>query len=192
VLFGIMSAKSGGGSPTTVTLLVLLFYIVFLIALMFFVYLNYKWLVQIRWNGRTILWKTDFWKSVGMIVGQTLLSIVTVFIYLPAASLRLYRYFTARTVMLSADSGAQPEDAASRKPRSGTQDAGDEIGHLGFDGPLGRGFLVIWGQLLLTIITIGIYLPWAYARIFRWVAKYTYYEPTAEKVPQTVGAELPS
>jgi uncharacterized membrane protein YjgN (DUF898 family) len=39
--------------------------------------------------------------------------------------------------------------------------------------PLGRGFLLMWGQGLLSLITAGIYYPWAMARVGRWVASHT-------------------
>jgi uncharacterized membrane protein YjgN (DUF898 family) len=43
----------------------------------------------------------------------------------------------------------------------------------GFDGPVGRGFLLLWGQTLLVLITLGIYSPWAMARVGRWFAEHT-------------------
>ena len=186
VLFGLMSAGRGAVSSTAVTFIVVLLYIVLLIAMMFFVYLTYKWMVQIRLAGRTIIWKTRFWESMGAILGQVLLTVVTVIIYFPAATLRLYRYFTARTVVQrapaeadSSSTAGQADGSIGADASSGAAQADGEIGRLGFDGPIGKGFLLIWGQTLLTIITIGIYLPWAYARIGRWVAEHTYYERTA-------------
>jgi len=90
----------------------------------------------------------------GAILGQVLLTVVTVFIY-----------FSARTVIQRApaevDSGSTaapaggPMSAGAAEPGSDAAQGGDEIGHLGFDGPIGKGFLLIWGQTLLTIITIG-------------------------------------
>lgn len=94
----------------------------------------YKWYVDIRWQEVTIRWKTAFWPSCLFILGQLLLTVITVGIYGPAAFLRLYQYFAGRTVL---------------------SDPSGEIGRLGFDGPIGRGFGLLWGQALLSLITAG-------------------------------------
>jgi uncharacterized membrane protein YjgN (DUF898 family) len=120
-------------------------------------YLMYKWYVNLRWKDVTITWKTSFWPSVGLILGQLLLTIITVGIYWPAAFLKTYRYFTAKTVLSRGET---------------------EIGRLGFEGV--KGFGLLWGQTLLSIITLGIYLPWAYANVGRWLLSATYCETTGQ------------
>jgi hypothetical protein len=116
-------------------------------------YLMYKWYVNLAWKDVAITWKTRFWPSVGMILGQILLTVITIGIYWPAAYLRLFRYFTARTVLSRGD---------------------QEIGRLGFEAK--GGFGLLWGQALLSIITLGIYIPWACARVGRWISAGTYCE----------------
>jgi uncharacterized membrane protein YjgN (DUF898 family) len=133
-----------GGAPRLITLLVTFFFVLYI--LLVFAYLLYKWYVDFSWKDVRVRWKTKFWPSFGMVLGQTLLSLITLTVYWPAAFLRLYRYFTERTVLMR---------------------GGAEIGHLGFEGS--GGFGLLWGQTLLTIITLGFYAPWAYAHVGRWL-----------------------
>lgn len=157
-LYGAVAHNASVLSQTFVTTLVTFFYLLLFIVYSIYLYLSYRWLVQIQWRNRTVGWKTRFWGATGMVLGQLLLSIITAFIYSPAAIVRLHRYFAARTVLDGPDG---------------------EVGRLGFDGSPGRGFLVMWGQGLLSLVTVGIFLPWAYARVMRWVAERTYYERVA-------------
>jgi len=119
-----------------------------------YIYKLYKWIVNYRYDGRTIRWDTRFIESVLRILGQFALTLVTLGIYYPAAVLNLYRYFASRTVVYR-------EDRPS--------------GSFGFDGDTSRGFLLIWGQILLTLVTAGIYTPWAICRISQWIYRYSYY-----------------
>ncbi len=145
-------ALAGTGMVTTSTLV--LTAIVFIV-LIPFMYLANKWYVNIRWNDAVIRWRTRFWPSVGLILGQILLTIITAGIYGPAALLRLYRYFVGRTAIFEGE---------------------NEVGRLGFDGSIGRGFGLIWGQTLLAIVTLGVYFPWGWARIGRWMLGASYFE----------------
>jgi uncharacterized membrane protein YjgN (DUF898 family) len=131
--------------------------VVFLI-LIPWIYLVYKWYVNIRWNDVTIAWKTSFWPSCGFILGQVLLIVITATIYWPAGFLRIYGYFVGKTVLSKGEA---------------------ETGRLGFDGSLGKGFGLLWGQALLSIITLGVYIPWAYANIGRWLMSATYHQESA-------------
>jgi uncharacterized membrane protein YjgN (DUF898 family) len=160
VFAGVLGASALGGSSSTAglsaagALMVFLVYIVIIP----FMYLTYKWLVNIRWNDVTVAWKTSFWPSCGYILGQMLLTLITLCIYWPAAFLKIYGFFVERTVLSRGD---------------------QEIGRLGFEGSIGKGFGLIWGQTLLSIITLGIYLPWAYAKIGAWIAATTCFETSA-------------
>jgi hypothetical protein len=117
-----------------------------------YMYLIYKWAVNIDYKDFHITWETDFWESCGKIAIEILLTIVTVGIYMPLAYLRLYTYFSQRTIVESNDS--------KRK-------FGYEIDPL-------NDFLFIWGQTLLVIITLGIYYPWAICKIGKRVLGKTY------------------
>jgi uncharacterized membrane protein YjgN (DUF898 family) len=156
VVIGITLYGRGGGSGRAgVQIVTTLMVFVVLFILIPFIYLVYKWCVNVKWNEATVRWRTSFWPSCGFILGQALLTLITMGIYGPAAALRIYRYFAERTIFSRGDV---------------------ELGRLGFDGPLGRGFGLLWGQGLLSLITLGIYIPWAYARVGRWMMSATYIE----------------
>ncbi len=117
-----------------------------------FIYLIYKWIFNITYTDHLVFWKTDFFPSCGVIFREFFLTIITIGIYFPVASLKLISYFASRTII-----SKNNEEIASFKT----------------EYPLKEGFLLIWGQTLLCIITIGIYLPWAWAKIGKWMAERT-------------------
>jgi uncharacterized membrane protein YjgN (DUF898 family) len=158
VTFGVSASqgmKAGVGKAQLVTMLVTFFFVLYI--LLVFIYLLYKWIVDISWKDVRIGWKTRFWPSFGLILGQVTLSLITLTVYWPAAYLRLYRYFIERTVLTRGES---------------------EIGHMGFEADPRKGFGLIWGQTLLSIVTLGVYAPWAYANIGRWLVGATFVERT--------------
>jgi len=116
--------------------------LVMMLILIPYIYLGYKWMVNVDYKNFNISWKTDFWSSCGKIAIEMILSIVTIGIYAPLAILRLYKYFTERTL------------AESDERKLG----------FGYDIDQLNDFLFIWGQTLLTIITLGIYFPWAFCK----------------------------
>jgi len=125
-----------------------------IVILICFMYYYYKWLVNLSHKGYNIKWETEFWPSAQQIFIQTLLSVITLGIYSPVGSLRLYKYFLEKTV-------ARNETSVKR---------------FGYDLTAGDDFLFIWGQILLCIITLGIYFPWAYCKISNYVFCKTYVE----------------
>jgi hypothetical protein len=128
-----------------------------------FMYLLYFWYLNLRWKDVSITWKTEFWPSVGFIMGQLALSVVTLSIYWPVAFVKCLAYFAGKTAFYR---GAGP--------------AATEIGRLGIDRGEGGYFGFIWGQTLLTIITLGVYAPWAIAKLGRWACDRLYYEENGE------------
>ncbi len=119
-----------------------------------YLYLMYKWMVNVDYKDYHIAWQTAFWPSCGKIAGELALAIITLGIYMPLAMLRLYKYFTERTLVAS----------------------GDKILRPGYDIEPLDDFLAIWGQMLLAIITLGIYYPWAFCNIYKRVLGKTYLE----------------
>ena len=75
----------------------------------------------------------------------------------------IYRFLVDNTVLLSGD--------------------GDEAGRFGYQGRFGYDCLYVFGQSMLVLLTAGIYLAWATARIGRRLASRTYLE-----YPDTGGA----
>jgi len=82
------------------------------------------------------------------------LNVITIGIYFPMAMIKLYKYFAERTVAQSGE--------IKRK--------------FGFETDNLHDFLFIWGQMLLTLITTGIYYPWAINKIGKRILNRTYLE----------------
>ncbi len=127
--------------------------IIFIIAIPY-AYFAYKWMVDIKYKEYQISWDTKFWESCGKIAIELLLTVITLGIYYPLAILRLYKYFTQKTCV-------ENNEAKMR---------------LGYDIEQSKDFLFIWGQSLLSIITLGIYYPWAACKIGKRILSKTYLE----------------
>jgi len=125
-----------------------------ILILVCFIYYIYKWCVNLSYKGYEIKWETEFWSSVKQILIQIGLSVITAGIYSPVGWLRLYQYFLRKTI-------ARNENSLKK---------------FGYDLAAGDDFLFIWGQVLLCIITLGIYYPWAYCKINNYVLSKTYVE----------------
>jgi len=157
-VFAIIAAKRAAipvesSTPTNVIQAItmgLLFFVI-LIPYMYYVY---KWMVNFKFKGYSIQWETSFWSSAATIALQVLLGIVTFGIYMPVASLKLYQYFAERTI-------ARSETLVKK---------------FGYDIEPTNDFLFIWGQSLLSIVTLGIYYPWAFCKIAERVLGKTYSE----------------
>jgi uncharacterized membrane protein YjgN (DUF898 family) len=135
--------------PTYITYIQQIIMFVILIPYMYFVY---KWTVNINFKNYNISWNTNFWSSYGKMLLEIFLSIITFGIYMPMAMLKLYKYFTERTV---ANNGEIKRE-------------------FGFDSDNMNDFLFIWGQFLLTIITLGIYYPWCICNTHKRLISKTY------------------
>lgn len=119
-----------------------------------YMYYVYKWMVNINYKDYNIRWETNFWSSVGKIALETLLCMITLGIYFPIAMLELYHYFAGKTFAVS---------------ENGTK-------RFGYENKPSKEFWFIWGQTLLTIITLGIYYPWAFCKISQRIFNKTYLE----------------
>ncbi len=162
VLYTLARTGAGGGtqatSPSLLGTELIVFVLVFLI-MPAYAYELYRWVfVNLRIGGVPVRWATRFWPSVGTILLQLFLTAITATVYFPAAYVRVYSYFARRTSLVPPEQG-----------REGYM--------MGFDGTPGGGFGLIWGQTLLSLITLGIYAPWAVARIGRWFASHTTLSP---------------
>lgn len=135
--------------------------VILMLLLIPFLVLNYKWMMNIRWKDRLVTWKISLWPACGYILGQVALTIVTLGIYWPALMIKIYRYFVDKTVIL---------------------DNGTEKACFGFEGKTGRGFGLLWGQALLCIVTLGIYSPWAVAKIANYFITDSFIEEKQEMI----------
>ena len=133
--------------------------VVIYIILIPYMYYIYKWVVDIKYKEYHIKWETRFFPSVAKIALEIILSMITFGIYMPLAFLRLYKYFSERT-------------------RSNFVD--NQGVKFGYDIDQLNDFLFIWGQTLLTIITLGIYYPWALCKIAGRIMGKSYMEKITE------------
>ncbi len=120
-----------------------------------YLYLSYKWIVNISYKDYIIKWNTKTFPSLGKIFVEMFFSIITIGIYLPMAMLNLYKYFADRTESNVVEG---------------------KMIKFGYDIEPMSDFIFIWGQILLSVITIGIYYPWAFCKITSRILKKTFYE----------------
>ncbi len=120
-----------------------------------FVFYYYRWLINIRYKEQVGKINCSPGEGIGMVLIQTLITAATFGIYFPIAYLKIYQFYLNRIEV--------------------TGENGKKIS-FGYDMEDTRDFLFIWGQTLLSIITIGIYGAWAYCRIFERVLGKTYIE----------------
>lgn len=118
-----------------------------------------RWFIDFSYGPKIITSTVNGWHAGFFMFGQMLLSIVTIGFYVPMYMLRSYRYFMKRTVL------------------------GDEIveDQFGFTLNAWRDYGCVLGHSLLTIITLGIYLPWWYAKVAKRMFTQTYIELVEEQ-----------
>lgn len=133
---------------------VIMFQLIFLVILIPYIYSVYKWSANVNYKDFHISWETNFWNSCGKLAIEILLSVITIGIYSPLAVIRLYKYFAERTVAVGNEKKLT----------------------FGYDIDPLNDFLFIWGQILLTIITLSIYYPWAYCKVRSRILGKTYLE----------------
>ncbi len=156
---------SGNITGQLITGQVLINQIVVLLIMIPYSYLFYKWLINIDYKDMKISWETEFWPSCGKIALEILLSLITAGIYYPLAIVRLYKYFAEKTRI----------KGENRELK------------FAYDIDHGRDFLYLWGQILLTIITAGLYYPWALCKIYKRILSKTYSE---EELPKQEFARI--
>lgn len=138
--------------------------VVVLIIMIPYIYFVYKWMVDVEYKGYGIKWNTEFWPSCLQIFIQIILTIITLGIYFPLAYLKLYKYFAERTFAESSG----------------------RIMKFGYELEPGPDFLFVWGQTLLSIITLGIYYSWAITKISKRVLAKTYTQVISESAEQNI------
>lgn len=120
---------------------------IFVIASIFSFY-EYKWMINYTFGNENITLNVSASKSVLFLVGQLFLGMITFGIYFFAANVKIFAYFAENTIFTDKEQGT--------------------IQKMHFSGATGEGFLLILGQTLLSLITVGLYMPIAYAKINNW------------------------
>ena len=120
---------------------------IFLIASIYIFYV-YKWVINFTFGNQEITFYSDPLKTILYFIGQLLLTIVTLGIYAIAADIKIIRKVITNVKIT--DTTANTETRVY------------------FNGKVLQGFFFILLQYICTFITLGIYLPWAYAKIFNW------------------------
>ncbi len=108
-----------------------------------FVVLLYRWWVDVTYGDKVVTTRMPLLSATGFVVWQGVLSLLTAGLYAPMASLRMMQYVAERSVVVGAD--------------------GEEK-RLGLRLRSWRDWAWMWGQMLLLVVTLGIYLPWFYAK----------------------------
>lgn len=129
-------------------------YAIELILLVPYMYLFYKWMVQVNYKEYSIRWETSFFPSCVRIFFEMLFSAITFGLYFPMALIRLYSYFSGMTVAASGESKRR----------------------FGFDCDPFKDYIFILAQIILTVITLSIYYPWACCKIGKRILGKTYLE----------------
>ena len=151
IFFVVRNASYGSEYQLAVMTFLFVFF-VFLIMIPF-LFFYFVWLVNVNYSDYRIRFTENIARTSAMLIGQILLCLITAGIYYPAACVKIYRFIANGTVL------------TDRYDRS--------AGSFGFTGTAGRGFLLLWGQALLTVITVGIYGPWAMSKVSKWFIENT-------------------
>ena len=109
-----------------------------------FVVLLCRWWVDVTYGDKVITTRMSTLSAAVFVVGQTLLSLLTVGLYAPMASLRTMQYVAERSVVVGADGEEKPMGLRLRSWRD---------------------WAWTWGQMLLLVVTLGLYLPCYYAKM---------------------------
>lgn len=116
----------------------------FAIAVSMYTALVCEWSINLTYGDRLVVARLPLWGAVGYIMGQIALTLLTLGLYVPMAYLRVCRYIAEHTYV----------EAEEQKPL---------VFGLRLLGWRDWGF--VWVQLLLVMVTFGLYTPWYYARI---------------------------
>lgn len=126
--------------------------VVYLLCFSVYYAMMLKWIMNFSYGAKRIVSKVRGVQFGLFIAGQILLSAITIGLYYPMALLRLWKYYVGSIVL--------GDDMVEEK--------------LGFSMMPGKNYFTILGQMLLVIITIGIYYPWAYVKIIGLLMNQTY------------------
>lgn len=141
----LLSALGTSGAGFVISIIV---YLVGLFVIMaFYYFFVYKWFINFTFGEDEITLEAEMKETVFYLLGQFFLIIITFGIYAFAANVKIFEYFTNRVSFTNT--------AAQKR-------------FLLFTGRTIDGFLLTLGQTLLSYITLGVYTPWAFAKVQNW------------------------
>ncbi len=108
-----------------------------------FVVLFCRWWVDVTYGDKIITTRMPAFPATAFVVWQIVLSVLTAGLYAPMANLRIMQYVAEKSVVVGAD-GVEK--------------------NMGLRLRSWRDWAWMWGQMLLLVVTFGIYLPWYYAK----------------------------
>lgn len=122
--------------------------------------LQWKWMVDYSFGVESAKINVSIPRSMFFILGQLLLGTLTLGIYLFAAEVKIFAYFAEKIILKDVITG--------------------KIRNVHFTGKTREGFLLYLGQTLLSIITLGLYIPVAYAKVTNWLVSHLEMEEKLE------------
>lgn len=153
-LFGIFM----GNEP--VTLLISLFIIILILSAPVS-YFIYRWYIDLSYANKKIkMTKGEHFRGICFFLLQIVLMIITCGIYAPAALIRIYRYFANRIEVRNEEGVLESK--------------------MGCEAKMGEDFIFIFAQMLLIMVTFGIYYPWAICIISERLITKTYIETVTQ------------
>lgn len=134
----------------------------FFVSLIFFfllfcpyLFMYIQWFLNFQWGDMEISYEGNFLIALGIITGNIFLTLVTFGFYFPAAMIRIYRHFANNIVI--------------------RKNFGLKLMEMGFkEDNTTEGYIFMILQYILVVITLGIYSPWAFAKVLPWFASGTY------------------
>ena len=132
-----------GADPLLAVLGVVVFYLVVVVWMALFVVLVTRWAINLSVGEERIVTTLPTGEATLFVVGQILLCCITLGLYAPMMELRVLQYFI--------DGSRVGEGRDARR--------------FGMRITAWRDWAFLWGQLLLVMLTFGIYTPWYYARV---------------------------
>lgn len=106
------------------------------------------WIIDLEYDGQRITYRGSAVRLVGKMAAESLLAIITLGIYAPAATFGIVRYIINQIDY--GDNGRLVQE-------------GKKLEFLGW----------AWLQIILCVITLGIYTPWAYAKLMNLIVDET-------------------
>lgn len=116
-----------------------------------------RWMLRLSYGDKVIKSNFSLLGAILYIVEQWAFTIFTLGLYAPMMSLRIMKYFVSEI----------------------TCGEGRDCVRLGMRLRSWRDWAYVWGQMLLVVVTLGIYTPWCYARLMNRFVPRIYIDPEA-------------